>query len=74
MSKQFYGVINTSKSVKEKYTTTNKRGQQITKTRTVAVPESLLILTGESTRVSGMKVLNRELKRLGGTLASTGVL
>lgn len=73
MKNQFYGVINTSETVKEQYKTTNKRGKEVIKTRNVSVPKSLLITTGETSRVMGMKVLNRELKRLGGTLVTTGV-
>lgn len=73
MAKEFYGVVETSTTVKEKYTTKNKRGKEVVKTRNVTVPKSMLVKTGESTRVRAMQVLESVAKKNNGTVSVTGV-
>lgn len=71
--KEFYGVIDSTESVKETYTVKNKQGKDVTKTKTVYNDKSVIIKTGESTRLLGMQVLETEARRLGGKVVATGV-
>lgn len=72
MKKEFYGVIDVTEPVKEKYTTKNKRGKDVVKTRTTYKNKSVLVKSGESTRVLAMQVLSSKAKELQGTLTATG--
>lgn len=70
--KEFYGVIDSTESRKETYTVKNKRGQDVKKTKTIHDDKSVIVKTGESTRLLGMQVLETEAKRLGGKIVATG--
>ena len=70
--KLFYGIIETKETHTEEYTTVNKKGHKVTKTRKVSVPKTLVYKTDQTVRIHAINELNQYAKAVGGTVGYVG--
>lgn len=73
MAKNFYGIVETTKEHKEEYTTKNKKGNTVKKSRTVKTPKSVVVTTDARNRMEAMQDVKAHANKVNGKVAYVGV-
>lgn len=70
--KKMYGIVETNEVKTEKYTTVNKKGNSVTKTRKVNVPKSLVVPTEATDRLGALQEVRAVAKSVEGKVSFIG--